>query len=132
MPRLSIWMIRAALTWLAVGALVGAVLLGAPKLSGGGFQWRALHAEMLLVGWTVQLALGVAHWILPRFRAGAERGREGPGWVAFVLVNLGVLLAGAGGALASGWSTVAGRSAEPMAAVAFAVQACPRVKPFRS
>ena len=124
MPRLSVWMIRTALLALAAGATLGALLLADPGLAGGLARWRPLHAELLLVGWTVQLALGVAYWILPRFREGRERGREELAWTAFVLVNLGVVLVGAG-------SPAAGRGAEAIAAVAFAAQAWPRVKPFR-
>jgi cbb3-type cytochrome oxidase subunit 1 len=133
MPRLSVWMIRAALLALALGTALGAVLLAAPGLGGGGLlRWRLLHAELVVVGWTVQLALGVAYWILPRFRQGRERGREELGWAAFVLVNLGVLVAGIGGSVGDGggW-TLAGRGAEVLAALAFAAQAWPRVKPFR-
>ncbi|MEO6057284.1 MAG: TonB-dependent receptor plug domain-containing protein, partial [Gemmatimonadales bacterium] len=56
-------------------------------------RWRPLHAELLQVGWTVQLAFGVAWWILPRFR-GPERGREELGRLAFILLNTGALAAG--------------------------------------
>lgn len=124
MPRLSVWMIRTALLALAAGAALGAVLLADPGLPGGLARWRPLHGELLLVGWTMQLAFGVAYWILPRFREGRERGREELAWAAFVLVNLGVLLVGAG------WPAP-GRGAEAIAAVAYAAQAWPRVKPFR-
>lgn len=129
MPRLSAWMLRTALVALAVGSLLGAGMLAAP--GGGAVRWRPLHAELMLVGWMVQFALGTAFWILPRFRQGAERGREGPGWLAFALLNLGALLAGVGGSVAGpgGW-TLAGRTAELLAVAAFAAQAWPRVKPF--
>jgi cbb3-type cytochrome oxidase subunit 1 len=131
-PRLSIWLVRAALLALAAGATLGAVLLADPALAGGVARWRPLHAELLTVGWTVQLAFGVAYWILPRFRTGRERGREELGWAAFVLVNLGVVLVGIGRSApgAESWA-LAGRSAEGLAVAAFAAQAWPRVKPFR-
>jgi hypothetical protein len=127
-PRLSIWLVRTALLALAAGAALGALILAAPGL----LRWRPLHAELLTVGWTVQLAFGVAYWILPRFRSGRERGREELGWAAFVLVNLGVVLVGVGRSVpgADGWA-LAGRSAEGLGALAFAAQAWPRVKPFR-
>ena len=124
-------LIRTALVALAAGTALGAVLLGAPgtaRVSG----WRPLHAELLLMGWTVQLAFGVAYWILPRFRHGRERGHEWLAWSAFVLINVGTVLAGAGRSVA-GWETgaLAGRCAEGLAAVAFAAHAWGRVKPFR-
>jgi cbb3-type cytochrome oxidase subunit 1 len=131
MPRLSVWMIRAALLALTAGATLGALLLAAPGIVGL-MRWRPLHAELLLVGWTVQLAFGVAYWILPRYRRGPERGHEALGWAAFALVNVGVLLVGLGRSAAGGemWA-LAGRSAEGLAAAAFVAQAWPRVKPFR-
>jgi hypothetical protein len=42
----------------------------------------------------------VAFWILSRFRYGPERGHETPAWIAFALINPGVVLAGLGGTLA--------------------------------
>ena len=128
MPRLSVWMIRAALIALTAGAALGALLLGLPGVMA---RWRPAHAELLLMGWTVQLAFGVAYWILPRFRAGPERGRTELGWAAFVLINLGVVLVGVGRSGAGGESwALAGRGAEGLAAAAFAAQAWPRVKPY--
>jgi hypothetical protein len=94
--------------------------------------WRLLpaHIEFLLMGWTVQLALGVAYWILPRFALGAPRGDERPIWAAYVCLNAGVLLAGLGQALAApGWVILMGRTAELLAAVLFASRAWPRIKP---
>ena len=131
MPRLSVWMIRTALLALAAGATLGALQLAAPGIAGV-MRWRPLHAELLLVGWTVQLAFGVAYWILPRFRSGPERGREALGWAAFALVNVGILLVGVGRSVAE-WQTaaLAGRGAEGLAALAFAAHAWPRIKPFR-
>ena len=124
-------MIRTALLALTAGATLGALLLAAPGIAGV-IRWRPLHAELLLVGWTVQLAFGVAYWILPRFRSGPERGPEALGWLAFALVNLGILLVGLGRSVA-GWemAALAGRGAEGLAALAFAAHAWPRVKPFR-
>ncbi|RME66121.1 MAG: hypothetical protein D6790_00700, partial [Caldilineae bacterium] len=93
--------------------------------------WRLLpaHMEFLLLGWTLQLAMGVAFWILPRFKT--ERGNVKLAWAAFVLLNLGVWLVGVGPILAlPTWTTALGRFAELSAAVAFALHAWPRVKPL--
>jgi hypothetical protein len=132
-PRLSILMIRAALAYLATGFLVGALLLIQRVVLLGNWLPRLvpLHVEYLLLGCIVQLALGVAFWILPRFRSGPERGREAPAWVAFALLNLGIQTVALGGA-AEAPSTLGllGRCAEGLAAGAFALHAWPRVKMF--
>lgn len=93
---------------------------------------RPLHPEWLLMGWVVQLALGVAYWILPRF--GSARHREGWAVAAVVLLNLGVWMAGVGATWRTGTLPVefVGRIAEGTAAAAFAVHAWPRIKPARS
>lgn len=124
-------MIRAALVELAGGALLGGLILAGRGI-GGLRPWRPLHAELLLIGWTLQLALGVAWWILPRFRSGPERGGDGLAWASFLLLNAGMMTTGVAGSLGglAVW-TATGRSVELLAAVIFASQAWPRVKPFR-
>ena len=130
MPRLSCWFIRAALLYLAVGITIGSLILFHKGIPFYPFIWRLLplHIEFLLFGWTVQLVMGVAFWIFPRFWR--SRGDERPAWLAFGLINLGVWLAGAGLMLgAPAWIILIGRLAEAGAAAAFAWHAWPRVKP---
>lgn len=140
MPRLSAWMVRAALVHLVAGFALGAALLSvrAGALPPVAWLLLPLHVDALLLGWTLQLAMGVAFWILPRFLVAAPggapprhgpRGREAPAWAAFVLLNAGVLLVGASPlAGAPAGLAAAGRGAELLAAAAFALHAWPRVK----
>lgn len=127
MPSLSVWAVRLALVHLVVGTTIGAVLLAAKAvaLPPGLWALRALHVEALLVGFAVQLAVGVAYWILPRVRradgARPERRRQPMALVAVVLLNAGVLLVGGG-------LGVAGRVCEAVGAAAFAVHVWPRVR----
>jgi cbb3-type cytochrome oxidase subunit 1 len=132
-PKLSVWFVRTALVYLAVGFTLGGVLLAAPGLPLDVPAARLLpvHIEFLLTGWMVQLALGVAFWVLPRFRVGPERGREDIAWLSYGLLNLGVALAAAGAVIGS--PTVmpsVGHAVQAMAAGAFALHAWPRVKVF--
>jgi predicted membrane channel-forming protein YqfA (hemolysin III family) len=140
MPRLSQIMIRTALVWLALGYSFGGLVLftkGAPLLP---WLWalRAAHIHMLLVGWTVQLACGVAYWILPRLDASGDRGDERVVRASALALNGGVVL-GVVQSIASTWPP-----AEAMArwllllvgllyatgALLFAGNAWPRVRPF--
>ena len=130
MPRLSCWFIRAALLYLALGITFGSLILFHKGIPFYPFIWRflPLHVEFLLFGWTVQLVMGVAFWIFPRFWR--SRGDERPAWLAFSLINLGVWLAGAGPLVgAPAWIILIGRLAEAGAAAAFAWHVWPRVKP---
>ena len=130
MPRLSVWFIRLALLYLLAGFTFGALLLahkGVPFESLI-WRWRPAHIELLLVGWMLQLAMGVAYWILPRFRQ--QRGNTRAAWAAFWLLNAGVLLVVASVLVpALAWPVALGRLLQASAAVAFVANAWPRVKP---
>lgn len=131
MPRLSRWFVRASLTYLAAGFTLGALLLIQKAFFLHPMLWRLTpaHIELLLVGWVVQLTMGVAFWILPRFGSGPPRGNVTWVWLAFLLLNAGVLAAGVGAALTAAPAIVTGgRAAELGAAIAFALHAWPRVK----
>jgi cbb3-type cytochrome oxidase subunit 1 len=132
MPRLSVWSIRTAMLYLAAGFLWGALMLlekGVP-IAGSLLRLLPMHVEFVLIGWTLQLAMGVAFWILPRFSQGPAHGDERLGWLAYGLLNVGVLAAGVGQWLgAPALIPLLGRIAELLAAISFALQAWPRVKP---
>ena len=131
MPRLSCWFIRAALIYLAVGFTLGALLLAHKGLGFSPLMWRLLpfHMEMLLLGWFMQLAMGVAFWILPRFVHSAPRGNEKLSWFAFVLVNLGIGCVLAEATFLVQGLALAGRVAELGGVLLFVLGAWGRVRP---
>ena len=132
MPDLSRWAIRAALFYLALGFTFGSLLLANKGIPFAPALWRlrAAHIEFLFFGWTAQLALAVAHWIVPRFRGG-DFGRLRLAQAAFLLLNAGVLLVGLGPLLgAPGAVHVAGRGLEAAAALSFVLYIWPRVRPL--
>lgn len=94
MPRLSVWMVRTALLHLGIGVTIGALMLWN---KGELFDLRiwllvSTHLELLIVGWLVQLALGVAFWILPRFTHEPRYGNVRRGWLGYILLNAGIIL----------------------------------------
>jgi hypothetical protein len=133
MPRLTVWMVRAALLHLGTGFTFGAFMLWNKGLP---FEPRLAlllspHIELVLVGWTIQFAMGVAFWIIPRFTGPQRYGRVWLAWGAFVLINAGVIMVVASYLLgALDWLTLPGRILEMLAVVLFAVHIWPRVKPF--
>jgi heme/copper-type cytochrome/quinol oxidase subunit 1 len=94
MPRLSGWFVRSSLIYLAVGFTLGAILLINKGLLINSSIWNLLpvHSEILLMGWFVQLAVGVAFWILPRVSGSQPRGNTVLVQMAFWLINLGIAL----------------------------------------
>jgi hypothetical protein len=130
MPRLSQWYVRASFLYLLLGFTFGALLLahkGQP-LHPALWAWLPAHIEWLLFGWVVQLTLGVAFWIMPRFWVAPRRGNTTGATVAIVLLNTGIWLVALGPVLRlPAWSLIAGRVFETMAVVAFAHAIWPRV-----
>lgn len=126
---MSIWLVRSSLLCLVLG-----FTLGGTMLVGKGLGWSALlalgipiHVELVVLGWMVQLAMGVALWILPRFGArGPARGAVWA-WGAWALLNGGILLVIAA-AVAGPNVRLAGRLLELGAAGAFSGAIWTRVR----
>ncbi len=98
-------------------------------LDGSLLRLLPLHIEVLLYGWTLQLAMGIAFWILPRFSREPCYDNQTYGWLAFALINFGVIIAGLGQWLnAPSTIIVLGRAAAMIAVMFFALHAWPRVK----
>ncbi len=132
MTRLSVWTVRTALLHLGAGFFIGALMLTQKGLPFDPSILRLLplHIEVVLFGWTLQLAMGVAFWILPRFSREPRYGNQRLGWIAFGLLNLGVLSAGVGAWVGAPPIVVlAGRLFELAAAICFAWHAWRRVRP---
>jgi len=133
MLRLSVWVVRTALVYLGVGLLIGALMLlqkGVP-IEGSLLRLLPLHIEVVLIGWTLQLGMGIAFWILPRFSSEPRYGREVFGWLAYGLLNIGVMSVGMGQWLgAPSIIMFIGHVAEALAVVSFAAHAWPRIKPL--
>ena len=132
MTRLSMWTVRMALLYLGTGFLIGALMLTQKGLPFDPAMLRMLpmHIEFVLIGWTLQLAMGVAFWILPRLSREPRYGNQTFGWLAFALLNVGVLCVGPGQWLgASPAVFLGGRLLELSACLFFVLHAWPRVKP---
>ncbi len=121
MPRLSAWFVRFSLIYLAVGFTLGSLMLANEGLSFSPDLNRILpaHIEILMVGWFLQLALGVAYWILPRNLQGLPRGNKFAAWAALVLVNTGIVLVGVSVLFNTSWLMAAGRIIEIIGILAF-------------
>ncbi len=134
MPALSVRFIRAALIYLALGFTLGAVLLSNEALAFYPPVQKLLpsHMEMLLMGWFIQLALGVAYWILPRLPGARPRGNENMVWLAFWLINSGIVLVILASFTSITWLLPIGRLAELAGVVAFVAGVWGRVKSFSS
>lgn len=134
MPPLSAWMVRMALIALGTGFTIGAWMLTAKAIPFDPTYRRLLapHIEVLLFGWLLQLAVGMAVWILPRFEKPPKYGRIRLAWAGFILLNTGIACVVIGSYLGgpSDPLALAGHLAELIAVALLAVFLWPRVKPF--
>src|SRR5512133_2536521 len=135
MPRLSVWAVRLSLLYLLLGFTFGALMLANKGVPFAPWVWNLLpgHIDILLFGFVIQLAMGMAFWILPRYRsrpAEQARGNERVMAVAVALLNLGIWVAVIVGLfnLPGAWLAAA-HLLEALAAALFALQAWGRIRP---
>lgn len=91
MPRWSVVWIRLALVSMLAGFALGAVMLSWPAAKSQ--TAIAVHIELLMQGWFVPLAFGVASWMLPRLPTGPRHGVAASAWASLSLHTGGVVLA---------------------------------------
>jgi hypothetical protein len=129
-PSLSVRFVRASLLYLLVGFTLGALLLAQKGISFYPPIWLVfpVHIEFLLVGWLIQLAMGVGFWIFPRFGTGAARGNERLISAAFWLLNTGLLLAAL--QIWLSFALVAARLLESAAIIVYVSGSWSRIKPL--
>jgi hypothetical protein len=131
MPRLSVYFVRASLIYLAVGFTFGGLLLANKGVLISPLIWMLLpiHIEFLFMGWLVQLALGVAFWILPRFTKGPPRGNETIIWLTLIFINAGILSITLSTVFNIAWFVFIGRTFEVVSILAFLLASWRRVRP---
>ena len=130
MPRLSVWMIRLSFLHFLGGYTLASLLLsqkgGWDAVPVDIWQYLFLHVDMLLVGWMVQLSMGVAYWILPRLPGTVtERGRPRFAQAAVILINAGVVCFAV---VDSALVLSLGISMQFIGALSFVYHAMPRVR----
>jgi hypothetical protein len=134
MPRLSVYFVRASLVYLLLGFTMGGLMLANKGLMISAMIWSLLplHIEFTFIGWMIQLAMGVAFWILPRHRQGPPRGDERLSWAALVAVNAGIVCLILDHFLTSSVFASMGRTAELLAIGLFILGNWKRIKPFET
>ncbi len=96
MPTLSRWFIKVGMIYFIMGLTMSVILLAQPALG-----WspqlqvmRPVYLHFLFIGWVTQIIMGVGYWMFPKYSKENPRGSEKLGWVAFISLNLGLLLRG--------------------------------------
>jgi len=135
MPLASRIMIRSSFIYLLLGIATGALMLvhKAYPLHPSIWQLLPLHIEITIFGWIIQLTLGTAYWMLPRFLTGPQRGPEWAVYGMVIMLNAGILLTLADDLWATDWPVqLTGRILELLAVVVFVALHWHRVVSYRN
>ncbi len=132
MPRLSVWFVRFSLIHLFLGFTIGGLILANKGIPFAPWTWNLLpaHMEFLLLGWMVQLAMGVAFWILPRLKSNPPRGNVNLIWGTLILLNMGIVMVVIQSLISMSWLALAGRLLETSSVLLFVLASWQRVKPM--
>jgi len=94
MPTPSRWMIKASMLYMLIGFVIGAMILISKVYPEYSSVWNLLtvHIEVGIFGWIIQLTMGTAYWILPRFLKTKSRGNPKLALAMVGMLNLGILI----------------------------------------
>lgn len=95
MPEISRYFIRAGIVCFILSIIV-AIIDPLGQVLNIDWLYRLslmpVFWHLLAVGWITQIIMGVSIWMFPRYSKEKRRGPITIGWVAFVLLNLGLLI----------------------------------------
>lgn len=94
MPTLTRYYIKAGLIYFVVALSLAVALAARPylRLPESFVAFSPVYLHLLMVGWVTQLILGVVYWMFPKYSKEYPRGSERLGWLAFGLLNAGLIL----------------------------------------
>jgi hypothetical protein len=132
-PRLSQYFVKSSFICFLLGFTLGGLMLAskAGSVTPIAWLWLPAHHVLLINGWMVQLAMGVAYWIFPRILL-SNRGRPQVAWAAFAVLQIGLALTIV--SLVQVWWPPASQLLAPgvvlhtVAVLLFVVHAWPRVR----
>lgn len=90
MPKVTRWMIKAGLIYLAAGV----ILAGMNDILEGsiGLSLLAVYWHMIVMGWITQVIMGVSVWMFPGRRRGRNKEESRLPWLVFGLLNSGLIV----------------------------------------
>ncbi|MDZ7657715.1 cbb3-type cytochrome c oxidase subunit I [Fodinibius sp.] len=94
MPTPSRWMIKASMLYMLAGFVIGALILISKVYPESSSVWSLLsiHIEVSIFGWIIQLTMGTAYWILPRYLVDKSRGNPNLAMLMVGVLNVGILI----------------------------------------
>jgi len=137
MPTLSRCFLRGGFLCLALGLLLGGIILLQKGTGWLPFAWVLLpaHTYLVLIGGISQCTLGVCYWIFPRFGRGTSRGNTMLAWLSYTTLNaaLGLVIFHLPiqmflGAIAANLAFAGAGILQSLAALSFVLHIWPRIR----
>lgn len=137
MPSITRLFIKASLLYLVVALFVGVLLVlrllyDLPGIISG---FSPIYFHLFMVGWVMQLIVGVAYWMFPKWSKEQPRGYDWLALTTFWLLNVGLLLRMAAEPALTvsrwggwGWLIIVSAVLQWLAGLAFVINTWPRVK----
>ncbi|MFO7633377.1 MAG: hypothetical protein R6W76_12595 [Caldilinea sp.] len=137
MPPITRLFIKTSLLYLVAAFFAGLVLalrplLDLPVIVRG---LSPVYFHLFMVGWVMQLIVGVAYWMFPKWSKARPRGHDGLALATFWLLNTGLLVRVVAEPAQTvsawpgwGWLIVAAATLQWLAGLAFVANTWPRVK----
>jgi hypothetical protein len=137
MPLITRTFIKTGLIAFVLALIAGVItaarsLLPLPSFVAG---LTPIYFHLFMVGWVLQLIMGIVYWMFPKYSREKPRGHDELAWAAYALLNGGLLLRVIGEpALAAApegpWGVLLAASAvlQWLAGLLFVVNTWPRVK----
>lgn len=121
MPIVSRILLKASFIYLAVGLLIGVLMLINKAIFISPVFWFLIpaHIEIMIFGWIIQFTLGVAYWILPRYLEDKGRGSKRLAYLIPIFLNIGILIKISSAVTAWNGMKLTGRSFELLAVLTF-------------
>jgi hypothetical protein len=137
MPTLTRWFIKTGLVYFVLAIVVALLMQAQPvlELAASWAMLQPVYFHMFMVGWVLQVIIGVSYWFFPRL-ADRSLGNENLGWLVFIWLNTGLLLRVIGETVLSfhpaalwGWVLVLSALLQWLGGLAYVLLIWKRVKP---
>jgi hypothetical protein len=94
MPLLTRLFIKTALIFFVAALCAGLILAARPwiDLPPIVVALNPVYFHLFMVGWVLQLIMGIAYWMFPKFSREQPRGYDGLAWAVYFLLNGGLAL----------------------------------------
>ena len=94
MPLLTRLFIKSGLVYFVVALSMATLGLAQPlfNLPSWLLSFRPVYLHLFMVGWVLQLIIGIVFWMFPKQSREKPRGSERLSWMVFWTLNLGLIL----------------------------------------